>query len=290
MASTSATLSDRAFALLQLCLPTRFISWLVFKLTRIESPGFKNAFIRRFMEAFQVTLDEAEHDRPEAYRHFNAFFTRALKDGARPLDADPRALLSPVDGTVSQLGTIDGERIFQAKGQSFTASELLGGDPELARPFIGGSFCTIYLAPYNYHRIHMPLAGLLKEWLLVPGRLFSVNPATARAMPRLFARNERVVTMFDTASGPFALVLVGALNVGSMETVWAGQITPPHIRSGLGRWSASRKVQLERGEEMGRFNMGSTVVLLLPPGKIEWGETFGPAVTVRMGQGIGKLL
>ena len=289
MAATSATLSDRAFALLQLCLPTRFISWLVFKLTRIESPGFKNAFIRRFMEVFQVTLDEAEHDRPEAYRHFNAFFTRALKEGARPLDPDPLKLISPVDGTVSQLGTIDGERIFQAKGQSFTASELLG-DAELARPFIGGSFCTIYLAPYNYHRIHMPLAGLLKEWLLVPGRLFSVNPATARAMPRLFARNERVVTMFDTASGPLALVLVGALNVGSMETVWAGQITPPHIRSGLGRWSSARKIQLDRGEEMGRFNMGSTVVLLLPPGKVEWGETFGPAVTVRMGQGIGRLL
>lgn len=288
MSATSASLRDRAFAWLQLCLPTRLISWLVFKLTRIESPGFKNAFIRRFTEAFQVSLDEAEHDRPEAYRHFNAFFTRALKPGARVLDPDLRALISPVDGTVSQLGTIDRERIFQAKGQSFAASELLG-DPELARPFVGGSFCTIYLAPYNYHRIHMPLAGLLKEWLLVPGRLFSVNPATARAMPRLFARNERVVTMFDTAAGPFALVLVGALNVGSMETVWAGQITPPHIRSGLGRWSPSRRVQLERGEEMGRFNMGSTVVLLLPPGKVEWGETFGPGVTVRMGQGIGRL-
>ena len=287
MASTSASLGDRAFALLQLCLPTRFISWLVFKLTRIESPGFKNAFIRRFMDVFQISLDEAEHDRPEAYRHFNAFFTRALKPDARPLDPDPASLLCPVDGTVSQLGTIDGERIFQAKGQGFTASELLG-DVELARPFIGGSFCTIYLAPYNYHRIHMPLAGLLKEWLLVPGRLFSVNPATARAMPRLFARNERVVTMFDTAAGPFALVLVGALNVGSMETVWAGQITPPHIRSGLGRWSPSRKVQLDRGEEMGRFNMGSTVLLLLPSGQIEWTSTFGPGVPVRMGQGIAK--
>jgi phosphatidylserine decarboxylase len=288
MESPSASFGDRAFVLLQLCLPTRFISWLVFKLTRIESTGFKNAFIRRFMEVFEINLDEAEFDRPEAYRHFNAFFTRALKAGARPLDADPAALLSPVDGTISQLGTIDGERIFQAKGQSFTATELLG-DHDLARSFIGGSFCTIYLAPYNYHRIHMPLAGLLKEWLLVPGRLFSVNPATARAMPRQFARNERVVTMFDTACGPFALVLVGALNVGSMETVWAGPITPPHIRSGLGRWSPSRRVQLDRGEEMGRFNMGSTVVLLLPPGKVAWGETFEPGVTVRMGQGIGRL-
>ena len=287
--ATNASLRDRAFALLQLCLPTRFISWLIFKLTRIESPGFKNAFIRWFMGAFRISLDEAEYPSPEGYRHFNAFFTRALQPGARPLDPDPNALLSPVDGTISQLGDIDGERIFQAKGRSYTAAELLG-DPELAHPFAGGSFCTIYLAPYNYHRIHMPLAGRLREWLLVPGRLFSVNPATARAMPRLFARNERVVTMFDTAAGPMALVLVGALNVGSMETVWAGQITPPHIRSGLGRWSPARPVQLDRGEEMGRFNMGSTVILLLPPGALRWRDAVGAASTVRMGQALGQLL
>lgn len=289
MASTSAGLGDRAFALLQLCLPTRLLSWLVFKLTRIESPRFKNAFIRWFMGAFQVSLDEAEAELPEAYRHFNAFFTRALKPGARTLDPDPQTLLSPVDGTVSQLGTIEGERIFQAKGRHYTATELLA-DAELAHAFAGGQFCTIYLAPYNYHRIHMPMAGLLREWLLVPGRLFSVNPATARAMPRLFARNERVVTLFETASGPMALVLVGALNVGSMETVWAGQITPPHIRSGLGRWSPSRRVTLERGAEMGRFNMGSTVVLLMPPGTLEWNSTLLPGSAVRMGQGIGTLL
>lgn len=287
---TAASLGDKAFALLQLCLPTRLISWLVYVLTRIEHPGFKNAFIKWFMGAFKISLDEAEHARPEDYVHFNAFFTRALKPGSRPIAPDPQVFISPVDGTISQLGKIEGDRIFQAKGQSYTAAELLGGDEELAKPFLGGQFCTIYLAPYNYHRIHMPVSGTLREWLLVPGRLFSVNPATARAMPRVFARNERVVTMFDTAFGPMAFVLVGALNVGSMETVWAGQITPPHTRCGIGHWQPGSPVALDRGVEMGRFNMGSTVILLTPPGALRWDAAATPASTVRMGQSIGRLL
>lgn len=287
---TAASFGDKAFALLQLCLPTRFISWLVYLLTRVEHPRFKNAFIKGFMRAFKISLDEAEHGRPEDYVHFNAFFTRALKPGARPIADDPQVFISPVDGTISQLGRIEGQRIFQAKGQTYTAAELLGGDEELAKPFLGGQFCTIYLAPYNYHRIHMPVSGTLKEWLLVPGRLFSVNPATARAMPRVFARNERVVTMFDTAFGPMAFVLVGALNVGSMETVWAGQITPPHVRGeSPGRWIHGEPVVLERGVEMGRFNMGSTVILLTPPGAVNWDAAATPASTVRMGQSIGRL-
>lgn len=289
MGTSAASPGDRAFALFQLCLPTRFISWLVFKLTRIEHEGFKNAFIRWFMTAFSIKLDEAEHPRPEDYRHFNAFFTRALKPGARPVHPDPQTFVSPVDGTVSQLGRIVGERIFQAKGHDYTAAELLGGDAALAKAFTGGSFCTIYLAPYNYHRIHMPVTGRLSEWLLVPGRLFSVNPATARAMPRVFARNERVVTMFDCGFGPMALVLVGALNVGSMETVWAGQITPPHRRSGIVRWKPRTPTLLARGDEMGRFNMGSTVVLLTPPGAVDWDAAVGPGNTLRMGQSIGRL-
>ncbi|MGQ0698594.1 MAG: archaetidylserine decarboxylase [Panacagrimonas sp.] len=282
-------MGDRAFALVQLCLPTRLVSWLLFKLTRIETVWFKNAFIRWFMGVFSISLNEAEHPRPEDYRHFNAFFTRALRLGMRPLDADPEAFVSPVDGTVSQLGQIDGERIFQAKGHHYTAAELLG-DEALARPFAGGSFCTIYLAPNNYHRIHMPVSGQLAEWLLVPGRLFSVNPATARALPRVFARNERVVTLFDTSFGPMALVLVGALNVGSMETVWAGLITPPHRRSGILRWKPASALTLTRGAEMGRFNMGSTVVLLTPPGAVAWSQAIGAGSTVRMGIRIGTLL
>lgn len=277
---------ERLFALVQLCLPTRLISWVVFKLTRVEAVGFKNAFIRWFIGAFSVPMHEAESANPEHYRHFNAFFTRALKPDARPIT--PRGMISPVDGTVSQLGRIDGQRIFQAKGQDYSAAELLG-DEALARAFTGGSFCTIYLAPYNYHRIHMPVTGRLTEWLLVPGRLFSVNPATARAMPRLFARNERVVTLFETPFGPMALVLVGALNVGSMETVWAGQITPPHRRSGIVRWKPRMPVQLGRGEEMGRFNMGSTVVLLAPPGALEWNRALQAGALVKMGAPLADL-
>lgn len=284
--AASASTRDRLFALVQLCLPTRFISWVVFKLTRVESVGFKNAFIRWFIGAFAVPMHEAESPHPEHYRHFNAFFTRALKPGARPVAA--AGMVSPVDGTVSQLGRIEGGRIFQAKGQHYTAAELLG-DEALARPFSGGSFCTIYLAPYNYHRIHMPVTGRLAEWLLVPGRLFSVNPATARAMPRLFARNERVVTLFETAFGPFALVLVGALNVGSMETVWAGQITPPHRRSGVVRWRPRAPVQIGRGEEMGRFNMGSTVVLLAPAGAVNWVSGIRAGSAIRMGARLADL-
>ncbi len=284
-----ASLGDRLFALLQLCLPTRLISQAVFVLTRVRAPAFKNAFIRWFMRSFGISLAEAEFDRPEDYRHFNAFFTRALKPGARPLDPDPASFLSPVDGTLSQLGTIEGERIFQAKGRHYSAAELLA-DTQRARTFHGGSYCTIYLAPYNYHRIHMPVAGLLAEWLYVPGRLFSVNPATARAMPRLFARNERVVCLFDTDAGPLALVLVGALNVGSMETVWAGRISPPHRRGGgVMHTLASPPVALDRGEEMGRFNMGSTVILLAPPGVLQWQAGIGPGTTVRMGQRLGTL-
>lgn len=288
MATAAIGVGDRAFALLQLCLPTRLISWLVFKLTRIEAVWFKNASIRAFMAAFSITLDEAEHERIEDYRHFNAFFTRALKPGARTVHPDPQTLVSPVDGTVSQLGKINGERIFQAKGHDYSASELLG-DAALARGFVGGNYCTIYLAPYNYHRIHMPATGKLGEWLLVPGRLFSVNPATVRALPRVFARNERVVTLFDTAFGPMALVLVGALNVGSMETVWAGQITPPHRRSGIVRWKPKTPTLLARGDEMGRFNMGSTVILLTPPGAANWDASVGPGNTLRMGQRIGRI-
>ncbi|WP_428313132.1 archaetidylserine decarboxylase [Hydrocarboniphaga sp.] len=288
-AATDASLGDRLFSLLQLILPTRFLSWCIYKLTRIESQGFKNAFIRVFMSRFNISLAEAEFELPESYRSFNEFFTRALKPGARPLSDGAEVLLSPVDGAVSQLGQIDGDRIFQAKGHHYTAAELLGGE-DLARPFIGGEFATIYLAPNNYHRIHMPLAGTLREWVYVPGRLFSVNPATARAMPKVFARNERVTAIFDTELGPFAMVLVGAFFVGSIETVWAGMISPPHRRSPLARYKPVHPPSLERGMEMGRFNMGSTVILLAPPGALSWNPALGPATPLRMGQVLGTKL
>ncbi|MDB5969033.1 MAG: Phosphatidylserine decarboxylase proenzyme [Hydrocarboniphaga sp.] len=285
-AASDASTGDRLFSLLQLCLPTRLLSWCIFKLTRIESPGFKNAFIRVFMSRFNISLAEAEFEKPASYKSFNEFFTRALKPDARPQASGAGVLISPVDGAVSQLGQVDGDRIFQAKGHHYTAAELLGGE-DLAQPFIGGEFCTIYLAPNNYHRLHMPLTGTLREWVYVPGRLFSVNPATARAMPKVFARNERVAAIFDTEIGPFAMVLVGAFFVGSIETVWAGMISPPHRRSPLARYQPVHPPTLERGAEMGRFNMGSTVILLAPPGALQWNPALGAATPLRMGQAIG---
>jgi phosphatidylserine decarboxylase len=287
-AHRDAGAGDLAFALLQRVLPTRFLSWLIFKVTRIEHAGFKNAFIRFFMARFRISLGEAEFERVESYPSFNHFFTRALKPGARPLEPDPQVLLSPVDGAVSQLGEINGDRIFQAKRHDYTVAELLGGE-DLARPFLGGSFCTIYLAPNNYHRLHIPLAGTLREWVYVPGRLFSVNPATVRALPRLFARNERVACIFDTEVGPFAMVLVGAFFVGSIETVWAGRITPPHLRSTLARYQPVNPPVLERGAEMGRFNMGSTVILLAPPGALSWNPALQQETPLRMGQNLGRI-
>jgi len=286
--NTDASRKDRLFVALQLRLPTRFLSWLMYLITRVEASWFKNAFIRIFMRGFNISLAEAEHERAEDYRSFNHFFTRALKPGARNIAAAP-AFLSPVDGTISQLGTIKEGRIFQAKGHDYSVVELLGGDALTAREFMGGQFNTIYLAPYNYHRIHMPVNGRLRHWRYVPGRLFSVNPATARAMPGVFARNERVVAIFDTDIGPVAMVLVGALFVGSMETVWAGQISPPHKRETEGgNFMTDLPISLERGEEMGRFNMGSTVILLTAPGAVQWDGVAQPGATVRMGQAIGR--
>lgn len=285
--SSDASLKDRCFATIQLALPTRFLSWLMFKLTRIETPWFKNAFICVFMRRFNISLAEAQFERPEGYRSFNDFFTRALKPGARSIAGEP-AFLSPVDGTISQLGPIRDGRIFQAKGHDYSAAELLG-DEVIAMDFSGGQFCTIYLAPYNYHRIHMPIEAWLRCWRHVPGRLFSVNPATARAMPNLFARNERVVAIFDTRKGPIAMVLVGALFVGSMETVWAGQISPPHLRGTPGdSLEPGSPVTLARGAEMGRFNMGSTVILLTAPGMVNWDTSAQPGAIVRMGQTLGR--
>lgn len=285
---TDASKGDRLFAALQLILPTRFLSWCMYKLTRIEAPWFKNAFIRVFMKLYDIELKQAVIEKPEGYRHFNEFFTRALKPGVRPLSREP-ALLSPVDGTVSQFGKIENGRIFQAKGHHYTAIELLGGNIENATPFLGGDFCTIYLAPYNYHRIHMPVDATLRYWRYIPGRLFSVNPATARAMPGLFARNERVVAVFDTERGPLAMVLVGALFVGSMETVWTGMVTPPHQRreDDSGNYTPMTPVTLKRGQEMGRFNMGSTVILLQAPYGMQWASYIKPGARVRMGEELG---
>jgi phosphatidylserine decarboxylase len=276
-------LSGRLFVWLQYLLPQHALSRLVLTATRVRAAWFKNGIIRGFLKLYRVDMGEAAETDPYRYGSFNEFFTRALKVGARPI-AGGSAVACPVDGCVSEAGTIDGDRLLQAKGREYRLTELLAAQPWASR-FEGGSFATIYLAPFNYHRVHMPLRGELKETVYVPGRLFSVNSVTARHVPRLFARNERVLTLFDTDHGQVALILVGALNVGSMATVWAGDITPA-ARRRVTRLPAA-PVILDKGAELGRFNMGSTVILLFEPHRVRWDPGVRAGSPVRLGQSLG---
>lgn len=288
--ATGASLEDWLKSVWQYPLPQHAISRFTHWLTRIEHPGFKNWLIRAFIRRFGVDMSEAAEPNPAAYATFNAFFTRALRPGTRPLTSEPDAIACPVDGTVSQSGSIAGGRIIQAKDRDFSVVELLGGDPSLGKKFASGVFATLYLSPKDYHRVHMPFDGTLRRMLHVPGRLFSVNPPTTRAVPRLFARNERVAMIFDTAIGTMAVVMVGALNVGSIETVWAGEITPPPGRV-LRSWDyLDDKLTFARGEELGRFNMGSTAILLFSTNRVHWESLLLNDRIVRMGQRIGTKL
>ncbi|MBN8482362.1 MAG: phosphatidylserine decarboxylase [Xanthomonadales bacterium] len=271
---------------LQYALPHRLLSRLVYWATRWTWRPWKNFLIRQISTRYHVDLDEAVEADPDAYVHFNAFFTRALKPGARPLDGDPAAVLCPADGRVSQAGPIRAGRIFQAKGQDYSAAELLG-DEAAAGKYADGMFATIYLSPRDYHRVHMPLAGTLVASVHVPGRLFSVAPFAVQAIPRLFARNERLVCHFEGEHGPFTVVMVGAMLVSSVSSVWDGLEIPPYARKISTRDLRARGVHLARGAEMARFNMGSTVILLLPPGGPHL-DALSPEQPVRMGQRIGS--
>jgi phosphatidylserine decarboxylase len=275
----------RLFVWLQYVLPQHALSRLVLAATRVRMPWFKNLLTRGFLRLFSVDMSEATETDPYRYGSFNEFFTRTLRAEARPIDADPEKIASPVDGMVSECGAIDNDRLLQAKGRQYTLDELLARQP-WARSFEGGSFATLYLAPYNYHRIHMAVRGTLRDTVYVPGRLFSVNSATARHVPRLFARNERVLTLFDTEFGQFAVVMVGALNVGSMATVWAGDITPAAHR--VVTRIPCPAVTLDKGAELGRFNMGSTVILLFEPKRAEWHPLLRAGSVVQLGQAIGR--
>jgi len=279
----------RVFILLQYVLPQQMLSRIIGWLARCEARWFKNFLIGAFVRNYPVRMEEAVQPDALAYSSFNTFFTRALRPELRPQAPMP-AVISPVDGTISQIGAIDGHELIQAKGHKFSLSQLLTGDEQLAPTFEGGTFTTIYLAPFNYHRIHMALDGALLGTTHVPGRLFSVNTATAAAVPQLFARNERVTCVFETPAGLVAVILVGALFVGSMETVWAGEITKTRRRV-AGRLEAPRSALfLKRGDELGRFNMGSTVILLFERGRVRWDPALGAGSTVQMGQAIGTLL
>jgi phosphatidylserine decarboxylase len=283
-----STLVDRLLTLPQYLIPQHFLSVAMHALTRSEVAWFKNAFIKFICWKFKVNLDEAASQQLSDYPSFNAFFTRQLKSGVHQIDSE-HTVVSPVDGAISQIGAISQGYVVQAKGRSYSVNELLGNDESLAAQFAGGQFATIYLSPRDYHRIHMPLAGKLKAMRYIPGKLFSVNPRTARTVPRLFARNERVVTVYETEFGPIVLVLVGAIFVGSMETVWAGQITPPYGKM-IQNWEYddSSALEFEKGQEMGRFNMGSTVVMLLPPNGPRWLASLSPEQAIRLGQAMAK--
>jgi len=281
-------LKHRLFILAQYLLPHHLLSRLIGLLAEARAPWLKNRIIGWFVRRYQVDMSEAQTQDPLAFDSFNAFFTRALKPEARPLDSTEGVILCPADGAVSQMGDIGHGRIFQAKGHSFSTQALLGGDFERTKPFLNGRFATIYLSPRDYHRVHMPIAGTLREMIYVPGRLFSVNPLTASAVPDLFARNERLVCLFDTACGKMALVLVGAMIVASMETVWAGQVAP--LTRSVKRFGYDGPIYLEAGAELGRFRLGSTAILLFGEQQVNWSAELGAGSSVRMGQRLGSRL
>jgi phosphatidylserine decarboxylase len=289
---------SRLFVTLQYLLPHHLLCRLIYLLTRVRAAPFKNWLISGFCRLYRPRMSDAAEPDALRYESFNAFFTRALKADARPSDPDPRRIVSPCDGTLSIADTLSDGRMLQAKGRDFTLDALLAAPTEASSVLRDGRYCTIYLAPYNYHRLHMPLSGRLRAAWHVPGRLFSVNTATVARVPGLFARNERVVCLFDAESGPFVVVLVGALFVGSMSTIWHGDITPwraatPTSADGRGihRLEPTTGAELwqPRGAELGRFNMGSTIVLLLPAAMGHWDRELPPGLTTLVGQGLGTL-
>ena len=260
----------------------------MYRFMRIRWRPFKNLQIRAVSRMVGVDWSEAASRDLDDYPHFNAFFTRELKPGARPVDRSEGTLVSPADGRISALGHLQGDQLLQAKGHAYSLHRLLADDPACAT-LRGGSFLTVYLSPRDYHRVHMPLAGALLRTVHVPGRLFSVAPYTVREIPRLFARNERLACIFETAVGPVAVVLVGAMLVSGIETVWAGEVCPPRALSVAREDHVLGAPAFEQGDELGRFNMGSTVIVVLPPGAAQWRPDLRAGAELRMGQRIGLL-
>jgi phosphatidylserine decarboxylase len=278
---------DSIFIFFQHIVPQHLLSRCTGWLAHLRHPiWLKNWVIQRFIQHFDVNMTEAAQPNPERYASFNEFFTRPLRDGARPIaEAD---IVCPADGAISQMGAIEEELLFQAKGRHFSVGQLLGGDKKRAALFAGGEFATIYLSPKDYHRVHMPLAGRLSATNYIPGQLFSVNAVTAQNVDRLFARNERLVCYFDTAAGPMAMILVGAMVVAGIETVWSGQVAPPPKHPVFNDFvDLPRPVELAKGEEMGRFMLGSTVILLFPQGAMSWDDNYEAGSFTRMGESLG---
>ena len=284
--SPAAAVSDRLAVLPQYLMPKQALTALAGRVASAQGGALTTRLIRWFVGRYDVNMSEAADPDIASYPSFNAFFTRALKPGARPLaSAD---LVCPVDGAISQFGAIERDQIFQAKGHHYSTTALVGGDAELAARFENGHSATLYLSPKDYHRIHMPCDGRLTRMIHVPGELFSVNPTTARGVPGLFARNERVVCVFDAPRGPFVLVLVGATIVGSMATVWHGAVNPPRVKAAREWRYDDQPVSLKQGDEMGRFLLGSTVVMLFPKAPLQFNPLWQPAGAIRMGESMAR--
>ncbi len=280
-------MSERLAVLPQYALPKQALTSLAGAIASARGGAATTHLIRWFVRKYGVDMSEAAEPDIASYPTFNEFFTRALRPGARPLAA--AELVCPVDGAISQFGAIERDQIFQAKGHHYSTTALVGGDAALAAPFADGHFATLYLSPKDYHRIHMPCDARLLRMIHVPGELFSVNPTTARGVPGLFARNERVVCVFESAHGPFVLALVGATIVGSMATVWHGVVTPPRVRE-VRQWHyRERELRLKQGEEMGRFLLGSTVVLLFPKGRLHFNPAWEPGRAIRLGEAMANV-
>jgi len=281
-------MNEKLFIRSQHLAPQHGLSRAAGWLASTENTLIKNTFISWFVKRYNVDMSLAAEENPLAYACFNDFFTRALKPGARPIDSTEDAIVCPADGAISQLGKIIDGRIFQAKGQDYTTVELLGGDAELAAEFTDGTFATVYLSPRDYHRVHMPYGGKLRAMVSIPGELFSVNTVTAENVPRLFSRNERAAAIFDTDIGPMAVVLVGAMIVAGIETVWDGQIAPFASRDIATSLYPYQNITLNKGDEMGRFKLGSTAVVLFAKDKMQWDEKFSAGTPTKMGERMGK--
>jgi len=278
------------FILIQYLVPQHLLSRLTGRIASTRTAWLKNAIIRWFIRRYSVNMAEALHANADDYASFNDFFTRALKEKARPIDDADDILVSPADGVISAIGDIANDLLIQAKGKHFELLELVGGDTEIAEVFREGSFVTVYLSPKDYHRVHMPLAGTLRKMVYVPGKLFSVNQTTSERIQGLFARNERAICIFDTDMGPLAVILVGAMIVAGIDTVWSGQVTPAKHGLSVEDYSSQHPaIQLGKGEELGRFRLGSTVILLAGPGALDWAEGFVENSAVQMGSMLAKL-
>jgi len=274
-------LKDTLFIIFQHLVPQQLLSRCIGKLASCKTPWIKNPLIKLFIDKYDVDMSEALIKDIKEFESFNDFFCRKLQNESRPVSADKNDIVSPADGEFSQLGEIENGKIFQAKGQKYTVKELLGDDTLATETFKDGQFATIYLSPKDYHRVHMPLSGTLKQTTHIPGKLFSVNQVTSENIPRLYARNERLVSIFDTDIGPVAMVLVGAMIVASIETVWAKQVSP--AGKNISKINYQEKVHLEKGEEMGRFKLGSTVILLFPKDSTQWNEKIKAGSKIKMG-------